>query len=488
MATSPIAIGLGYIGLHRICANCYIYNWEQPGGKISLRCGRCKVFYYCGKECQEEHYRKTHKHHCKFLCSRAKMAEKKSELQHDKRTCPYCISQDSAGDDLFLDSNPNYACIDDPSDVPASQKPMLQYMSLVTHQADDRMERMVKVMQRLLVKMKLTNHPTYQRHPNEMEEIDNGLLNLRERIYNERLFDSKGYHMKVKYMKGASNDTVLTVSNKIGKRSDCFKTWETYMILTALFVFVETVRLGKMLKSPETSLPRELRETTKKVDPFLEKVDQILEALQHQVVPHSQLAAIACEEGKPEQKCSSCQKEITVTGILYPEVPLWCIDVPVVLLYPTEDVSYSCGSEKCTSEALKSKRESFSTWSAAVGATVMKLGATKCDFCFLLAPLKEVHRSLCKTKNYCSSICRNADDIVHNVCCRQGIVEARKVKKGGKEKPEVANRNLDLFVTSFENEGLGDQKTKKIISKMKKTKLRDGGRLRELENRASEVD
>ena len=118
----------------------------------------------------------------------------------------------------------------------------------------------------------------------------------------------------------------------------------------------------------------------------------------------------------------------------------------------------------------------------------MKLGATKCDFCFLLAPLKEVHRSLCKTKNYCSSICRNADDIVHNVCCRQGIVEGRKVKKGGKEKPEVANRNLDLFVTSFENEGLGDQKTKKIISKMKKTKLRDGGRLRELENRASEVD
>ena len=31
-----------------------------------------------------------------------------------------------------------------------------------------------------------------------------------------------------------------------------------------------------------------------------------------------------------------------------------------------------------------------------------------CDFVFLLAPFKEVHRSLCKTKNYCS----------HKVCCK----------------------------------------------------------------------
>ena len=43
---------------------------------------------------------------------------------------------------------------------------------------------------------------------------------------------------------------------------------------------------------------------------------------------------------------------------------------------------------------------------------------TRCDFCFLLAPLKEVHRSLCKTKNYCSQECRGADNRVHKVCCK----------------------------------------------------------------------
>ena len=470
------------VGLESICANCYVYNWGQPEGKITLRCSRCKMFYYCSKECQEEHWRKTHKHHCKSLCG-PKTEESKSKLQHDKTTCKYCILQASSRIDLFEDSNPNYVCINDPDNVPPN-KSMLHFMSLVTHEPDDRMERMTLTMQRILEKMKLTNHPTYQRHQSEMEEIANGLLNLRERIYNERLFDTKGYHMKVQYMRGASNDTVNAVSNKIGQRSDHFKTWETYMTLTMLLVYVETVRLAKTLKSPEISLPSKWREPTRNVDSFLKIVEQILEALEEQVVVHSHLAAIACQ-GNPEQKCSICQRDITVTAILYPEVPLWCVGTPVVLLSPIEDVSYSCGNDECTAEAVGKKKTSFGAWSATVGATVVKLTATKCDFCFLLAPLKEVHRSLCKTKKYCSTVCRNADDNVHNVCCRQGVVEQRKVKSGGKEKPELANRNLDLFVTSFENAGLGEPK---MVSKLKKMKLKDGGKLKKLENSPSEVD
>ena len=477
MATGPVS-------LESICANCYVYNWVQPKDKITLRCGRCKMFYYCSKECQEEHWRKTHKHHCKFLDDQ-KMEENNSKLQHVKTTCRYCILQASSSRDVFEDNNPNYVCIDDPANVPP-QKSMLYFFSLVTHDPDDRMEKMIKTMQRVMEKMKQTNHPTFQRHPSEMEEITNSLLNLRERIYNERMMDMKGYHMKVQYMRGASNDAVNDVSNKIGHRSDHFKTWETYMTLTMLLVFVETVRLCKTVKSPEISLPSKWREPTRNhVDPFLTKVDQLLEALKEQVMAHSQLAAIACQEGNPNQKCSICQKEITVLGILYPEVPLWCVGTPSVLLSPIEDISYSCGSDKCTKEAARKTKTSFGAWSAVIGATVVKLTATKCDFCFLLAPVKEVHRSLCKTKKYCSTICRNADDSVHNVCCKQGIVEQRKLKSGGKEKPELANRNLDLFVTSFENAGLGEPK---MVSKLKKMKLKESRKLKKLENSVSEVD
>ena len=83
--------------------------------------------------------------------------------------------------------------------------------------------------------------------------------------------------------------------------------------------------------------------------------------------------------------------------------------------------------------------------------TSVRLSGTKCDFCFLCAPINEVHRSLCKTKNYCSKSCRKADDNVHKVCCKKEgghPVEERKVKTGGQEKVEVANSNLKGFATA----------------------------------------
>ena len=66
-----------------------------------------------------------------------------------------------------------------------------------------------------------------------------------------------------------------------------------------------------------------------------------------------------------------------------------------------------------------------------------------------MAPLPEVHRSKCRTKNYCSQVCRDADDAVHKVCCnpdkKQRRIEERKVKIGGRDKVEAANAQVDAF-------------------------------------------
>ena len=56
------------------CANCEVYQWKQQEDKITLRCGGCKIFFYCSKECQEEHWKKTHRQHCTHL-SRLKEIE-----------------------------------------------------------------------------------------------------------------------------------------------------------------------------------------------------------------------------------------------------------------------------------------------------------------------------------------------------------------------------------------------------------------------------
>ena len=59
-----------------------------------------------------------------------------------------------------------------------------------------------------------------------------------------------------------------------------------------------------------------------------------------------------------------------------------------------------------------------------------------------------MHRSKCRTKNYCSQVCRGADDAAQ-VCCDPDKgprrIEVRKVKTGGKDKVEAANATVDSF-------------------------------------------
>ena len=51
------------------CANCLLFGWEQPDpSSLPLkRCTGCQKVKYCSKECQEEHWKKVHKRHCKFF-------------------------------------------------------------------------------------------------------------------------------------------------------------------------------------------------------------------------------------------------------------------------------------------------------------------------------------------------------------------------------------------------------------------------------------
>ena len=85
----------------------------------------------------------------------------------------------------------------------------------------------------------------------------------------------------------------------------------------------------------------------------------------------------------------------------------------------------------------------------------MKLQQTRCDYCFLLASLKEVHRSKCLTKNYCSQSCRDADDGVHAVCCapdeEHSLLNPRKVELGGHNKNAAADAHMDGLLEDFEN-------------------------------------
>jgi hypothetical protein len=50
-------------GTDELCSNCFVLENNTPDGKL-FRCGWCRQVNYCSRECQKEHWKKTHKKQC----------------------------------------------------------------------------------------------------------------------------------------------------------------------------------------------------------------------------------------------------------------------------------------------------------------------------------------------------------------------------------------------------------------------------------------
>ena len=190
------------------------------------------------------------------------------------------------------------------------------------------------------------------------------------------------------------------------------------------------------------------------------------------MVPFSDLASIACG-GKPEQKCSQCEKKIVVQGIFLENFKVRTSTAEIIFS-PAETERYICNSSECFDKEGLRNDDKLCSWAVAVSATVQRLQDTRCDHCFLLAPLKKVHRSKCRTKNYCSQVCRDADDAAHKICCNpdkgQRRIDERKVKIGGKEKVFAANASTDSLAEVMRKLDIDPALAKKAAEIVEETK------------------
>ena len=139
------------------CANCDIFGWEQLDPTISplKRCTGCYKIAYCSKECQEEHWHKVHKRHCKYFSGKKPLEE--SDL-HKKETCGRCIKQEAAGRKVFKEDDPTYVCLFDPnlnSSNSAKFNSFLrdQYPMPSRESSSSRFESILDVLQTVLLKI-----------------------------------------------------------------------------------------------------------------------------------------------------------------------------------------------------------------------------------------------------------------------------------------------------------------------------------------------
>lgn len=141
------------------CPNCKIFGWDQPDLRTSplRRCTGCWKMYYCSKDCQEEHWRKVHKGHCKLFSAEKGLEE--GRVGYNKETWGICLLQDAAGQAVFKEGNPNYICFFDPINPRA--KSLLEVQLNFPGSRQNRVERIIDLLWILLLKIRLTKQ-TYK--------------------------------------------------------------------------------------------------------------------------------------------------------------------------------------------------------------------------------------------------------------------------------------------------------------------------------------
>ena len=104
-----------------VCLNCRLYSWEQakvpsPVGPFYIketskdplqRCAKCKVAYYCDKDCQTEHWVKVHKDKCKYL--RRETDLKIGVHRHQENSCLACKEENEIRNIKNKD-DPHWGC------------------------------------------------------------------------------------------------------------------------------------------------------------------------------------------------------------------------------------------------------------------------------------------------------------------------------------------------------------------------------------------
>ena len=376
------------------CANCRLFRWKQPEDPaIKLRrCSGCRKMFYCSKECQEEHWGKVHKAHCKFFSGSKGLED---TVVHNESTCNYCIIQKEFGDEVLTEDNPHYICLFSPLNGESGEKLMKIQLSYPTPSLgasqDRRAERMVDLLQRLLLKIKVTKQPVYQLYPDEVEFIASQLLIVKTNCINSRTFEPQECQDPFSF--GHISSLIKDDMRNVPLDSH-FQMWQSFLMLADLHYWLSAVQGEAILKRPEKSLPKEQRKISRAVkqSSFLNLVDQVLEAFDLRVVTHAYLADIVCN-GDLRRACTACEKDITIEGFHYRGLQF--AGVPVIVFSPDRDDVFSCGSASCES-ALTSK-EQVNRWRWTVEAAVTLLLPTRCNSSFLLAPISKVHRYICRT-------------------------------------------------------------------------------------------
>jgi len=443
---------------HR-CVNCDVYGWKQVEDTNSLLCcPHCNLLRYCSLECQEEHWVKVHSKHCSSLASSVVPT-----YQHKEEECDQCLEVAAkGGPEAVADQlSPVYPCI--LKSLDGTCKSSLSHHPFpLNGDPEDRIERLVVLIKKLLLKMALSNHKVMETSSKEMFMLVTAMDYNRLMIWMCRktkprpeaaVFMKDTLDLCNEGWKNLLRQSGRLTEDEYALSDDHFGIFDTCAILYNVLDYIDgPVTLQRDFKDATAMFPEEYNMepllAKAQNSTFLATVDRLLDALEPQLIPYSDVVRIICN-GQVKKKCSMCDRRVTVTEVCQFKKRL----NRVACFFNTLNMGMvRCASRMCDMiQDEHPSRVDYQKWYPRISMAFVKYKENLCHFCFKLSSHGVVHRcGRCLTKVYCSKECQAEDwSLVHSEICK-GKGVPRKLMGKAKERKELGDSNMQECIERVE--------------------------------------
>ena len=265
------------------------------------------------------------------------------------------------------------------------------------------MVALLKPAQKILTKMQYSNQPAYTKVSSLLAQLQAELAECKVKMWvMEKIFPEK-------FCRVTDLNNILVLKSQASTNEDQELAgqdlWSTLHLVLGRLATVarcNAVKTVNSLKDPRGAVPPELWiGFQQEVGPFPSRVGELIKALSGDEFPSFQeLLKIFCG-GSLSQACSFCSTRMDVAAVSG-EVLGRCVGIPAVSIIPFLPPMFKCGAETCKVELLR-KKDAFVKLYFGLGATLVKLRSTTCDYCFLRA--EKAHRYNDETGSNLFDIC-----------------------------------------------------------------------------------
>jgi len=442
----------------RQCVNCDVYGWNQVEDTDALLCcPHCNLLKYCSLDCQEEHWVKVHNKHCSSLASSVVPT-----YQHKEEECDQCVAVAAqGGPDAVADQlSPVYPCI--LKSLDGTRKSLLSHHPFsLKGDTEDRIERLVVLIKKLLVKMALSNHKVMETCSKEMFMLVTAMDFNRLMIWMLRktkpcpeaaVFMKDTLELCNEGWKDLLRHSGRLTEDEYALSDDHFRIFDTCAILYNVLDYIDgPITMQRDFKDATTMFPEDynMQPLLAKAQnsTFLATVDRLLDALEPQLIPYPEVVRIICNG--EVKKCSICDRRVTVTEVCQFKKRL----NRVACFFNTMNMGMvRCARPMCDfRQDQHPSRIEYQKWYPRISMAFVKYKENLCHFCFKLSSHGVVHRcGRCLTKVYCSKECQMQDwSLIHSQICKgKGVL--RKLKGKAKERKEVGDSSMKECIERVE--------------------------------------